>query len=118
MASTRNINTSGDYCLQQSVFERHVDYNLYQHSQFGSSHRPAIPNKCIGVPSFSMNERSVNGIDIESELKGIGSTNLVKPRSNFVPNPHILPNICFFDSNATILPKPLIIEKDQRFGKY
>ena len=39
MASTSNKNTRGDYCLQQQIFERNMDYNLYQHSQHGSSYQ-------------------------------------------------------------------------------
>ena len=65
-----------------------------------------------------MNETATNSIDVESELKGIGSTNLVKPRARFIPNPHILPNICFFDQPSTYLPNPLVVEKNQRYGKY
>lgn len=118
MTSTSNKNTREDYCIQQKQFERNMDYNLYKFSQFGMSYSPAIPNKCVGIPSFSMNERATNSIDVESELKGIGSTNLVKPRARFVPNPHILPNICFFDQPSTTLPKPLVIEKNQRYGIY
>lgn len=118
MASTINKNTREDYCLQQKIFERNVNYNLYPNSQYGKSYRPAIPNKCIGVPKFSMNETATNSIDVESELKGIGSTNLVKPRARFIPNPHILPNICFFDQPSTYLPNPLVVEKNQRYGKY
>ena len=118
MASTTNKNTPEDYCLQQKIFERNVNYNLYPYSQHGKSYQPGIPNKCIGVPHFSINERSVNGIDVESELKGIGSTNLVKPRAKFVPNPHMLPNVCFFDQESTQLPDPLVVEKNQRYGIY
>ena len=118
MASTINKNTKEDYCLQQKIFERNVNYNLYPNSQYGKSYRPAIPNKCIGVPRFSMNETATNSIDVESELKGIGSTDLVKPRARFIPNPHILPNICFFDQPSTYLPNPLVVEKNQRYGKY
>ena len=59
MASTTNKNTQEDYCLQQKIFERNVNYNLYPYSQHGKSYQPGIPNKCIGVPHFSMNERSI-----------------------------------------------------------
>ena len=118
MASTTNKNTKEDYCLQQQIFERNMDYNLYQHSQHGSSYQAAIPNKCVGIPKFSMNERTTNGIDVESELKGIGSTNLVKPRARFIPNPHLLPNICFFNQPSTQLPNPVVVQKNQRYGIY
>lgn len=118
MSSTRNLNTKTDYCQEQDTFQRNMDYNLFKNSQYGKSYRPAIPNKGIGVPNFTMEERSTNGVDVESELFGIGSTNLVKPRNRFIPNPYNLPNICLYENDSTIIPKPLVVEKNQRYGQY
>lgn len=113
MASTRNINTSSDYKIEQRTFELYEAYN--NKSQFfGKSYLPATPNCGLAPPKFSINEQSYNGVDIESELRGIDSTNLVKPRAPFVPNNKHIPEVVFYDRTPMILPKPLVVEKEQR----
>ena len=46
MASTRNNNTPGDYCLQQNSFNHSLQYTQYKNSQLGMAYKNAIP--CIG----------------------------------------------------------------------
>ena len=48
MASTRNKNTPSDYCLQQRSYRENMRYNLYEHSQYGTTAgRSAFP--CVGT---------------------------------------------------------------------
>tara|TARA_Y100000992_G_scaffold301641_1_gene273060 strand:- start:2343 stop:2699 length:357 start_codon:yes stop_codon:yes gene_type:complete len=113
MASTRNNNTPSDYKLEQRNFQLYEAYNN-QSPFFGKSHMPGTPNCGLAPPKFSINERSYNGVDIESQLRGIDSTNLVKPRAPVVPNMKKIPEIVFYDRTPMILPDPLVVEKNQR----
>ena len=114
MASTRNNNTPGDYCLQQHSFNHSLQYTQYKNSQLGMAYKNAMP--CIGItPSHMPREAfSTNSIEIESALFGINSTNLVNSQVPVVPNLNNLPSVAYFDTVPTYMPEPLVVEKFQR----
>ena len=113
MASTRNINTPGDYCLQQRSYktsERHMTY-----SGFGNNDAVAIP--CYGITPSHMPSKafSNNPTDIESSLFGIGSVNLVSPQPKVNPELKDLKSVAFFDTPEVIMPQPLVMNKQRPF---
>lgn len=114
MASTRNNNTPGDYCLQQRQFKLSKDYNEYVNSQWGAAYKPAMP--CLGItPShMSRDTLSNNSIDIESCLFGINSTNLVNPQPAVKPQLKTIPMQSYFQKTPLIMPKNLVVYKNQR----
>lgn len=114
MSSTRNNNCRGDYCLQQKSYKHSADYNNFTNSQYGSAYKNAIP--CVGITPSHMprDVLSKNSVDIESSLFGINSTNLVNPQSPVVPNLVTLPEISYFNRLPVSMPKPLVIQNDQR----
>jgi len=114
MASTRNKNTPSDYCLQQRIYKDTQKYNEYKYSQFGQAYDPAIP--CLGYTPSHMpwNTLSHNPVDIESTLFGIGSTNLVNPQRPIEPELKSVPMKSYFNTLPLIMPKNLIVRKDQR----
>ena len=114
MTSTRNINSSSDYCLQQASFRGMVRYMFYEHSQYGTCLDPAIP--CVGyTPSHLPRDvLSHNPIEIESALFGINSSNLVSPQKPVQPYLKKLPSKQFFQRAPLIMPSPLIMENNQR----
>jgi hypothetical protein len=114
MASTRNKNCSADYKLEQQRMEDSRLYNEYEFSQVGRAYNNAMPDVGITPSHMPRSAFSNNSVDIESALKGINSTNLVKPAAPTVPDTKNIPNIAFFDRMPCILPKPLEIAKDQR----
>ena len=57
---------------------------------------------------------SHNPVAVESQLFGIGSTNLVEPRSSIQNQAKKLPNVTFFYRNNIIMPNKLVVEKNQR----
>ena len=114
MASTRNNNTKGDYCLQQTGFEQMRDYNLYKNSQYGSAYDPAIPKLGYTPSHMCRNVFSKNPIDIESSLFGINSTNLVEPATPVQPELKCIKEVEFFKTLPTIMPLPLVMEANQR----
>lgn len=114
MASTRNKNTSANYCLEQRMTVLSQKYLEYQNGASGAAYSPAIP--CVGImPSQMPREAfSRNSVDIESALFGINSTNLVEPQQPVVPNLTKLPEVSFFGRMQLVMPDPLVVEKSQR----
>ena len=114
MADTRNNNMPGNYCLQQKSMQHILDYELYEHSQYGHAVNPAIP--CVGYTPSHMprNTLSNNPVEIESQLFGIGSCNLVSSKPPVTPELHTVPEIGFFARVPLIRAPAFIPDKDQR----
>jgi hypothetical protein len=114
MASTRNINTKNNYNLEQRINSNFFNYSHYENSSSGRAYSEAMP--CFGIyPSkLSMNTLSNNPIDIESQLRGIGSTNLVMDVEEVKPDLKTLNGISFYERLPLYIPQPLVIEMDQR----
>lgn len=114
MASTRNKNSKGDYNLEQNINKSINEWNTYEYSSRGGAYDPAIPN--IGYTPSKMCSCffSNNGIDIESQLYGIGSSNLVNEKPTVNPQLKQIKTIDFFDRQKLLMPKPLVIEDNQR----
>ena len=114
MASTRNINTPSDYCLQQRSYADSLKHNTYEYSYAGRAYDPAIP--CVGItPShMSRDTLSNNAIEIESALWGINSVNLVSPQAPVTPELKHVKEISFFTRTPLIMPEEFKIMKDQR----
>ena len=112
MASTRNINMKNEYCLEQRMNSEICKDRTYDLRR--NAYVNALP--CFGInvghmPNYAL---SYNATDIESNLYGVGSTNLVKPNREFTPRLKKLPGVTFFDRPETLLPEPMVIEKNQR----
>jgi hypothetical protein len=114
MASTRNINTRGDYALEQDTLKESRNYNSYLHAAQGCAFRPSIPTIGITPNRMPRHTLSRNPIDIESMLFGINSTNLVNPQKPIKPDLKKIPTSVFFDRLPVHMPKPLVVENDQR----
>ena len=114
MASTRNINTPSDYCLQQRAYEHSLTYTTYQNSQSGQATQSAFP--CVGINMGHMpaNVLARNPVDIESGLFGINSTNLVNPQAPVIAEVNKMQNVAFFERKPVYLPNPFIQSATQR----
>jgi len=112
MASTRNNNSRSDYCLQQRQFNLACHYNTNE--IYGRAKEPAFAS--LGMtPTYMASETlSHNAVDIESSLRGIGSTNLAFDTPEIVPQLKKLPEKSFFDRVPLIMPRDLVVEKNQR----
>jgi hypothetical protein len=114
MASTRNINTPGNYCMEQKQFAHSENYTLYENSQYGAAYTTRLPGAGLLPGQIPGNQLSQNTADIESFLFGINSTNLVNPAPALVPK---LKNLCqanIYTPSTTYIPEPLVILKNQR----
>ena len=114
MASTRNKNMPSDYCLQQQSYSLARNYVNYAHSSYGSPKQTSIPSVGITPSHMSYNAFSRNGIEIESALRGINSTNLVSPQEPATPQFKTIKFQPFFERLPMIMPDPLVIKGNQR----
>ena len=114
MASTRNNNTKGDYCLRQRSIKQQRDHIEYVNGPSGSAYDPALP--CLGFNPSHMPAAtfSKNPVEIESSLFGINSTNLVNPAPAVVPQLKTLRETKFFDRMPLVMPLDLVIPNNQR----
>ena len=115
MASTRNINTPGNYKLEQIQYHNNEQYNLYTYSQYGQAWNTQLAGVGLLQGHLPRNQLSHNSVQTESFLFGINSTNLVNPEPNFHSEPNYLQYANIYEPNKTIMPKPLVIERNRPF---
>tara|TARA_Y100000992_G_C21041170_1_gene384995 strand:- start:5 stop:364 length:360 start_codon:yes stop_codon:yes gene_type:complete len=114
MASTRNINSTRDYSCQQRIFNDINNYNTFENSAYGVAHQTNLPDLGFNGASIPREKLSNNAIDIESQLFGIGSTNLVTPKTPVLPDLNCIQHKKIIDKVPFVMPNPLVIEKNQR----
>lgn len=114
MASTRNVNTPGNYCLELREYANSEKYTLYSNSQYGCAYQTNLPGNGLNPGQMPGNKLSDNSIDVESFLFGINSTNLVNPAPVFVPELKTIPTVNIFKRENVFIPEPFILEKNQR----
>ena len=111
MSSTRNINNPNDYAMRQRLYAGATEYLTYE--AFHVADRPALP--ALYAPSFLPRDvLCSNSIDVESQLFGINSTNLVNPAAHVLPDNNTLPVISFFERSACYMPTDLVTDANQR----
>ena len=97
MASTQNINTPGNYFLEQKQYKESENYTLYPNSQYGAAYNTKMPGNGVNPGQIPWNQLSYNPVQIESFLLGINSTNLVNPQKPMVPEFKQLETANFFE---------------------
>ena len=114
MASTRSTNCPANYCLEQRQNNLSKQYRLYENSANGAAFNPAIPT--LGYTPSHMNRDvfSMNPVAIESALFGINANNLVEPQQPVIPEFKEITFKPFFETIPLIMPKPLVLEGNQR----
>jgi len=115
MSSTRNINTRGNYQLQQRQFNESKQYSLYVNSPYGEAYNTNLAGVGLLQGYTPCNKLSANPIETESFLFGINSTNLVNPAPQFHAEPLYPSYVDIYKPNPTIMPNPLVIEKNRPF---
>ena len=114
MASTRNKNTPGNYCLEQREYKEFSGYTLYPNSQYGAAYTTNFAGNGLNPGQIPWNKLSYNAPDIESFLFGVNSTNLVNPAPIFVPELAKIDSVNIYEKGPVFMPEPLVIEKSQR----
>jgi len=112
MASTRNINSPGDYRLEQYTLEKERRYMPYK--PYAAPRQTMFPGNGLLSGKVGNPQLSNNAVDIETFLYGIGANNLVTPNPPVVPDIKQLKSLNIIDRIPLILPKPLVTEPGQR----
>jgi hypothetical protein len=111
MASTRSKNTPGDYELEQRTFQLGHNYLSYEHSPYYAVQQHTyLPGQGLIGMKASNQVLAGNGCDIESQLFGIGSTNLVNPVLPVSPQIYTLRSLDIANKVPLVMPdsfKPL-----------
>lgn len=115
MSATRNRNTPGNYALEKQANVLQSDYTSYDKSAFyGSVQHTYFPgNGLVGMKSGSSN-LARNACDIESQLRGIGSTNLETPLEPIQPDIYQLKSLNVADRTPLIMPERFAPVPNQR----
>ena len=114
MSSTRNKNTVGNYEREQDEMHKSRKYEMYV--GFGHNDSTHFAGDGLIHGKYPYNTLAKNYYDVESELFGIGSTNLVNARSAFIPEPTEMKTLSIINKNPVLLPESLVIERGQRHG--
>ncbi len=114
MASTRNKNTPGNYCLDQRQNIGSESWQLYTNGANGYAFDTRLPGNGLNPGQLPWTTLSHNPADIESFLWGINSTNLVNPAPALTPHFKTLNTANVFEKKPVIMPVPQAIPKYQR----
>ena len=111
MASTRNNNTMSDYKLQQYQFDRLRDYTITPDND--TIIKVKYPEFGVNYQSAPVVQLSSNSTDLESELFGIGSTNLVKPKQPVVKEINTISKVKFVDRLKPIVTDFPVLDSER-----
>ena len=114
MASTRNKNTIGNYTGEILINNNTVDYFTNKNYLFGAPLVNYYPGDGLLQGRVASENLSHNNIDIETQLFGIGSTNLVNPKMNYAPELKPLQSLSIVRKYPVLIPEPLVVQKNQR----
>tara|TARA_Y100000361_G_scaffold5102_1_gene4430 strand:- start:700 stop:1059 length:360 start_codon:yes stop_codon:yes gene_type:complete len=114
MASTSSKNNEGDYLLEQTGNSNFCDYLTSYKNNFGTPNVTHFAGDGLLPGRIASNNLSKNYCDIESQLFGIGTSNMVKPKQDVIPVIHNTKTLNMIDRLPTMIPEPLIIENGQR----
>ena len=115
MASTRNINTPGNYQMEQRALNKRYNESMYSYSSQGKPFTRYFAGDGLLAGNMKGRDLAKNDCDIESYLFGIGSTNLVNPLPIIQPKINTIQSLNIYQKSPTI-PSPIIqMEPNQRY---
>lgn len=115
MSSTTNKNTPGNYKLEQKTNNQITDRMLYINGATSEAYTNHFAGNGLLGGSNARSHLSNNYCDIESQLRGIGTSNLVNPKSDIQPELKYMQSLSISDRLPTIVPEPLKLDKEQRY---
>jgi hypothetical protein len=114
MASTSNKNTPGNYSHEQKMNKQVDEYRTFINSAAGHAYTNHLPGNGLLPASNARDNLCENYCDIESQLRGIGSTNLVNPQTHVNPKFINMDSLSVMNKTPVFMPEPLVVEKNQR----
>ena len=109
MASTRNKNSIGDYQHEIRSYTNASNYMTYE--QAGKAPTNHFAGDGLLMGRMAAENLSSNACDIESQLFGIGSTNLVNPQKQTQPKFHDVKSLNMIDRLPMVIPEPLLLKR-------
>lgn len=114
MASTRNHNTPGDYKMEMDMYKNNFNYLTDKENMYGVPKDTFFAGNGLLMGKIASEKLANNYCDIESKLFGIGSTNLVEPIPDIIPEINSFKYLSIMKPMKMVMPKPLNIEDNQR----
>lgn len=112
MSSTRNMNNAADYQQESKAYLHAIDHmTLPESTEAATNH---FSGNGLLMGRMANHSLSRNACDIESQLFGIGSTNLVTPKAIIENKPKSLQSLNVIDRTPLIIPAPLKVASNQR----
>jgi hypothetical protein len=114
MSSTRSKNTPGNYQSEQKSFIQSLNYSVDKNNSYGAPTTTHFAGDGLLAGRVAPENLYFNACDIESQLRGIGTSNLVEQHREVVPMPRNLDSLSIIDRLPILVPEPLVVEKNQR----
>lgn len=114
MSSTRNNNTPGNFASEQWAKNRIADNLSFLNQPNGQAITSHLPGDGLLVGTMGPRVLAHNYADIDSFLKGIGSTNLISPLPELVPEYRTLDSLSIMNKLPVYMPRPLRVDLYQR----
>jgi hypothetical protein len=114
MASTRNRNDRGNYQAEERALTEQRLWLSFRNQGNGQAFTNNYAGDGLLGGQMGPMVLSRNYVDIDSYLKGVGSTNLVTPLAPVQPQFKELESLSIIDRIPVLLPNPLRHDKYQR----
>ena len=114
MASTRNKNNITDYTMEQKQNIDICNYSEYTHSSYGQPNATHFAGDGLIMGRIAAVNLSANNIDIESQLYGIGTSNLVIPKPNVAAKINRIKSLDIIDRPVVYIPPDFVLETSNR----
>lgn len=116
MSSTRLTNSKGEYACWKYRNSKAQESRLYA----GQGVPGLVAHPGVGLLGAHMppTALSSNAADIESALRGLGSTNLEAPQPEAHPQLLCLPMTHIYRPVTVMVPDPLVVEVNPRHSVY
>lgn len=113
MASTRGKNAPGTYACWKATNAHFQGNRLYTGQVYPTTTaHPGLGLLASKMPSFTV---AKNSTDLESALRGLGSSGLERPVHNPPAIVYSLPSQNIYSAQTVCLPDPLVVNADPRF---
>jgi hypothetical protein len=104
-----------NYQIEQTTNRFATNYQTYEHSSCGATPNTYLPDFGLNPARIPRTELNSNSVQVESELRGIGASNLVNPQVPMAPQTVHHGFASIYKKNVPlVMPRPLVVEKDQR----
>jgi hypothetical protein len=114
MTSTRNKNDRGNYKAEEQARENQRLNLMYKNQGNGQAFSNHYAGDGLLGGQMGPMVLSRNFADIDSFLKGTGSTNLVTPQAVIQPQFKELETLSMIDRLPVLMPEPLKMDQNQR----